>query len=177
MRSTIRCVVCSTCLTLLVSPDSAGARVVSRRLVLFSFFSQNYRSNPSYISIRTYRYLSIWHLWCKNPSGWTASFHFMGTLDGGSIPRSLCLFSLWFIRRMFLCGGSALAAMTAASSGSLKDLHCHRHCRSAWPFAILHLFPCRLPPPSLSAQVLILLTSDRIREPQSTCTHPGVVLY
>ena len=43
MRSIIRCAVCSSCLTLLASPDSAGgglgrARVVSQRSVLFSFF-------------------------------------------------------------------------------------------------------------------------------------------
>ena len=46
MRSTIWCVVCSACLTLLASPDSAGgglgrARVVSSRGVLFSVFFQN----------------------------------------------------------------------------------------------------------------------------------------
>ena len=45
MRSTILCGVCSTCLTLLVSPDSAGgglgrARVVFRRRVLFVFWSK-----------------------------------------------------------------------------------------------------------------------------------------
>ena len=45
MRSTIRCAVCSSCLTLLASPDSAWgglgrARVFSRRGVLFSSFFQ-----------------------------------------------------------------------------------------------------------------------------------------
>ena len=44
MSSTVRCAVCSACLTLLASPDSAGGglgrvRVVSLRGVLFSCFS------------------------------------------------------------------------------------------------------------------------------------------
>ena len=48
MRSTIRCGVCSTCLTILVSPDSAGGdldrtRVVSLRGSLF-VFSSNFRT-------------------------------------------------------------------------------------------------------------------------------------
>ena len=59
MRSTIWCVVCSACLTLLASPDSAGgglgrARVVSRRRMLFSFFGQNNCSDPYRVSIRIY---------------------------------------------------------------------------------------------------------------------------
>ena len=63
MSSTIRCGACSTFLTLLVSSDSAGggpgrARVVSRRRVLFSFFSQNYSSDPSYLLIRIDTYQS-----------------------------------------------------------------------------------------------------------------------
>ena len=46
MRFTDRCAVCLSCLTLLASPASAGgalgrARVVTRRGVLFSFFSNN----------------------------------------------------------------------------------------------------------------------------------------
>ena len=62
MRSPIRCGVCSTCLTLLVSPDFAGgglgrARVVSRRRVPFSFFC--FFVQLSRASIRTYRYIPI----------------------------------------------------------------------------------------------------------------------
>ena len=49
MRSISRCALSSSCLTLLVSPESAGggfgrARVVSRRDVPFSFCIQNHYS-------------------------------------------------------------------------------------------------------------------------------------
>ena len=59
MRSIIRCFVCSTCLTLLVSPDSAGgslgrALVFSLRRVQFSFLIK-----MSQASIGTHRYISI----------------------------------------------------------------------------------------------------------------------
>ena len=57
MRSTIRCGVCSTWLTLIVPLDSAGGglgrdRVVSRRWVLFWCFYQNTEA-----FVRTYRYI------------------------------------------------------------------------------------------------------------------------
>ena len=62
MRSTIRCTVCSSYLTLLAYPDSAGgglgrARVVSRRGVLLSFFSNQWFGSQVYI--RTYRYIVV----------------------------------------------------------------------------------------------------------------------
>ena len=54
----------------------------------------------------------------------------------------------------------------------------HHHHRSAWPFAVIYLFPSRL----LGCQrsfyrLLILLASHRIHEPQSTCILPELVLY
>ena len=58
----MRCAVWSSCLTLLVPPDSAGgglgrARVVSPRLVLFSFFASIYlfriASVYSYVWVHT----------------------------------------------------------------------------------------------------------------------------
>ena len=57
MRSTIRCAVYSSCLTLLASPDSSGgglgrARVVSRRQVLFSLFVQNSCFDPICLFVR-----------------------------------------------------------------------------------------------------------------------------
>ena len=64
MRSTIRCGVRSTCLTVFcLAPDSAGgglggARVVSRRRVPFSFFGQNIPSVYSYV------YHSRWSTEC-----------------------------------------------------------------------------------------------------------------
>ena len=53
----LRCAVCSLCLTLLASPDSAGgglgrARVVSLRGVLFSFFGQNNSSDLTPLIVR-----------------------------------------------------------------------------------------------------------------------------
>ena len=72
MGSTIRCGVCSTCLTLLVSADSSGGglgrtRLVSRRRVLFSFFTRNYCSDPSYLFVRLDTYQSNnYHLSCRN---------------------------------------------------------------------------------------------------------------
>ena len=87
MRSTIRCGVCSTCLTLLVSPDSpedsrGRARVVSLRGVLFSFFCQSItifyyysfchltmcsaftnHTIPLSFSIRAYGYIPIWYIY------------------------------------------------------------------------------------------------------------------
>ena len=68
MRPIIRCGVCLTCLTVLVSPDSAAkglgrARVVSPRRVLVSCFSQNYFSDPSYLFIRIDTYQSdVYHV-------------------------------------------------------------------------------------------------------------------
>ena len=58
----LRCAVCSLCLTLLASPDSAGgglgrARVVSLRGVLFSFFWSKY-TNVLFVRIGTYLYQS-----------------------------------------------------------------------------------------------------------------------
>ena len=49
MRSAIRCAVCSSCLTLLASPDSAGGGLC------FRFFCQNIYSNPSisYVHMHT----------------------------------------------------------------------------------------------------------------------------
>ena len=63
MRSTIRCAVCASCLTLLASPDSAGgglgrARVVSLRGVLFSFFGQNN-------DLKSVRTCNIFHRECE----------------------------------------------------------------------------------------------------------------
>ena len=69
MSSMTRCGVGSTCLTLIVSPDSAGgglgrARVVSQRRVLFSFFGQNIPSIYSYVHIHTILGL------CMQEIGW-----------------------------------------------------------------------------------------------------------
>ena len=91
-----------------------------------------------------------------------------------------CLFFfLSFIRRLFVCAGSALAANIAGSSSILNSTSMPSpsspHVCSAL-IAVRYLFPCRLLC-SLSAQLLILLISHRIREPQSTCILPGVVLY
>ena len=80
MGFTIRCAVCSSCLTLLASPDSAGddlgrARVVSRRNeVLFSsVFCQN-NCPDTYRSVYPCVSISI-HI--SQPSSWRCSFHSM----------------------------------------------------------------------------------------------------
>ena len=61
-----------------------------------------------------------------------------------------------------------------AAAVSTQHLRRHRHRRSAWAFAALKSLS--QPPPSLSAQLLILLPSHRINEPQSTCILAGVAL-
>ena len=64
MRSTIRCAVGLSCLTLLASPDSAGgglgrARVVSLEGVLFSFFGQNSCSDPISLFVRIEMHINL----------------------------------------------------------------------------------------------------------------------
>ena len=71
MRSTTRCGVCLSCLTLLVSPDSAGdglgrARVVSRRDVLFFFVFQNKISDLKSLLVRIDPYQPE----CKYVTNW-----------------------------------------------------------------------------------------------------------
>ena len=69
--STMRCAVCSPCLTLLASPDSAGgglgrARIVSRRRVLFLFFLPKslFRSQASIRTSITMYYWCVCFLVC-----------------------------------------------------------------------------------------------------------------
>ena len=108
MRSTIRCGACSTCLTLLVSPDSAGgglgrARVISRRWILFSFFRRNYCSDPSYLFLPRDTYQSdMCHVrtWVGEHVGLSP----WASLHGGSIPSVLffylcAVFSSLFVSR------------------------------------------------------------------------------
>ena len=90
MSSTIRCGVCSTCFTLLVSLDSVGgglgrARVVSRQRVLFSSFCQNIQP-----PIRTYRYIPI-----------TVYVHKKSGVAGRLLP--VLSEGLWFESPMALC--------------------------------------------------------------------------
>ena len=73
MRSTIRCAVCSSCLTLLASLGSAGgglghARVVSRQGLLLAFFLQNSCSDFKRLFVRvgTYQYDST----CTKKINW-----------------------------------------------------------------------------------------------------------
>ena len=71
MRSTIRCGVCSTCLTVLVSPDSAGgglsrARVVvSWRGVLFSLKKKK-SSDVKCLCVRIDRYMQSEYKFVRN---------------------------------------------------------------------------------------------------------------
>ena len=88
-----------------------------------------------------------------------------------------CLF-FFVIRRLFVCGGSDLAAILTATSNkqqhSLRNIFAVTHWRRAWPFDVIYLFPSRLL--DLSAGLLILLTSHRIRKPQSSCIFPGELI-
>ena len=75
MRSTIRCAVCSSCLTVLASPDSAGggidrARVVSARCAVFIFFKITVPISAiySYVGIDTYQSKSERVKACKKQS-------------------------------------------------------------------------------------------------------------
>ena len=78
------------------------------------------------------------------------------------------------MRRLFVCGRSALTAIiTAASSSSLKpNIFAVIVVALGRSFVVL---PLSQPPPSLSAQLLILQTisSHRILELQPSCTFPG----
>ena len=80
------------------------------------------------------------------------------------------------VRRLFVRGGSALATITtaAATSGSLNPLPSPPSSRRLAVRCTSSLF---MPTPSLSAQVLILLTSHRIHEPQPPRCSTAVVRY
>ena len=107
MRSTIRCGVCSTCLTLLVSSDSAGgglgrARVVSLRGVLFSFFGKNIPTSYLYVysQIHTGTCINLIYFMQEN-GGW--SKFLVACTPGeheveGSIPGVLYFF--WWVYRL-----------------------------------------------------------------------------
>ena len=111
MGSAIRCGVCSTCHTFRVLPDFAGdglghARVVSLRRVLFSFFRQNYRSDPwcIFVPVDTYQ-VSLWHLTCNNRSGWTGMFNSMIISSWRfDSHRALPFFRARYVFHLRLCG-------------------------------------------------------------------------
>ena len=106
MRPNIWCDVCPTCLTLLVSPDSAvgglgRARGVSVRGVLFSFFGQ-----ISQVYFRTYRYI-------------------VSALDGMHSSAVLSLFVFFFVKSKL-----ELVGVTRETSR-----HRHRRHPSRWALA------------------------------------------
>ena len=74
------------------------------------------------------------------------------------------------IRHVFVCGGSALAAIIAAAV-STECLYRDRRPRSAWPFVVL--LSLSLPPPSPIAQIIIP-TRHRISPTTSACILPGL---
>ena len=88
-------------------------------------------------------------------------------------PRASFLF---VIRRLFVCGGSR--SRRHYSSSKLQQSQPNIFAVTVIVIALgrsLNL-PLSQPPPSLSAQLLILLTGDRIDETQSTCNLTRVAL-
>ena len=93
MRSTIQRAVCSSCHTLFAAPDSVGgglgrARVVSRRNVLFSLFSQIIVPIASVYSYHAYSYQVHISL--------SVNLEETGWLDEADSSLSLCTFQVDF---------------------------------------------------------------------------------
>ena len=88
------------------------------------------------------------------------------------------LFSLWSFDVCSLVGEALLSPpqlLQRAAAVSTQHLCRHRHRRKVLGRSLFCVVSLSLPLPSLSAQLLILLTSHQIHEPQSTCCiQPGV---
>ena len=144
MRSAIWCGVCSTCLTLLASLDSAEdglgrARAVSRQRDLFSFFCQNIQA-----SIRTYRYLPITvHVYKKHSGAAAGSLSVES--DGQSFESRMTLFFLlanftFFVGAMYFVTSVQVCTMiNEVSSEQSRNQFCINAYRALLPLLLLLL--------------------------------------